>query len=78
MNIKDQIQADKELIEQHGGPTKLAETLGYDKTSGGVQRVQNWMSRGIPPRVKLSRPDLFIPGAPTKPRAPRKASPGPP
>jgi hypothetical protein len=71
MNIKDQIQADKELIEQRGGPTRLAEELGFNKTTGGVQRVQNWTTRGIPPRVKLSRPDIFMP--PTKPR-PRKAS----
>ena len=28
----------------------------------GVQRVHNWKSRGIPAEVKLSRPDLFMPG----------------
>jgi hypothetical protein len=72
MNITDQIQADKELIEKHGGPKRLAEELGYDITSGGVQRVQNWTTRGIPPRVKLDRPDLFIKA--TRTRAPRKVS----
>ena len=50
---------DSELIEQLGGPTKVAELLKYDK-HGGVQRVQNWLTRGIPPKVKLERPDLFL------------------
>lgn len=49
---------DAKLIEALGGPAKLAGILGYDK--GGVQRVHNWISRGIPPRVKLERPDLFL------------------
>lgn len=39
---------------------KVAELLGYAK-DGGVQRVQNWKTRGIPPAVKLERPDLFLP-----------------
>jgi hypothetical protein len=51
---------DKKLIESHGGPAKLAEKLGYDKAKGGVQRVQNWVDRGIPAKVKLTRPDLFL------------------
>lgn len=50
---------DKKLITDLGGPTKVAELLGYEKR-GGVQRVHNWMSRGIPPKVKLERPDLFL------------------
>ncbi|MGZ9713919.1 hypothetical protein ACXX82_24280 [Glaciimonas sp. GNP009] len=44
-----------------GGPAKVAELLGLDKTRGGVQRVQNWTTRGIPPKEKLARPDLFLP-----------------
>lgn len=60
MDEKNQIQADKELIESLGGPTRLAERLGFDKTKGGVQRVQNWMTRGIPPKEKLARPDIFL------------------
>jgi hypothetical protein len=52
---------DIEIIESLGGATKLAEILGYDKQAGGVQRVHNWLSRGIPPQVKLDRPDLFMP-----------------
>lgn len=51
---------DAELIKSLGGPTKLAETLGYDKAAGGVQRVQNWMTRGIPAAVKVQYPDLFL------------------
>lgn len=38
----------------------MAELLGFDK-DGGVQRVHNWLTRGIPPAIKVSRPDLFMP-----------------
>jgi hypothetical protein len=51
--------SDSELIDLLGGPTRLAERLGYEK-AGGVQRVQNWKVRGIPSRVKLEHPDLFL------------------
>lgn len=54
------IESDRQTIERLGGPTKLAELLGYDKTAGGVQRIQNWKKRGIPSEVKLQRPDLFL------------------
>lgn len=50
---------DSKLIESLGGPARVAELLGYDR-AGGVQRVHNWRSRGIPPRVKVERPDLFM------------------
>jgi len=56
---------DAELIKSLGGPTKVAELLGYEK-HGGAQRVQNWIDRGIPPRVKLDHPQIFLrslPGA---------------
>jgi hypothetical protein len=59
---------DKQLIDDLGGPTKVAELLGYDK-HGGVQRVQNWTTRGIPPKVKLEHPELFL--------NPTQAQPGP-
>lgn len=62
--------SDAELIKQLGGPTKLADLLGYDKASGGVQRVQNWMTRGIPAAVKVQRPDLFM-----RPELPAEAAP---
>lgn len=51
---------DKALIEKLGGPSKVAELLGYDKKSGGVQRVQNWITRGIPAEVKLAHPGIFL------------------
>ena len=54
------MHTDSKLIEALGGPTKVAELLQYDKRAGGVQRVQNWLTRGIPPGVKLKRPDLFL------------------
>jgi len=54
---------DKQIIEDLGGPAKVAELLGYDK-HGGVQRVQNWTTRGIPPKVKIEHPDLFLKPAP--------------
>lgn len=50
---------DKTLIESLGGPTRVCEILGYEK-AGGVQRVQNWMTRGIPPKVKLEHPEIFL------------------
>lgn len=50
---------DKQLIESLGGPAKVAELLGYEK-QGGVQRVHNWMTRGIPSKVKVEHPDIFL------------------
>lgn len=50
---------DSDLIKSLGGPAKVAELLGYEK-QGGVQRVQNWLTRGIPAHVKVRRPDLFM------------------
>ena len=50
------IEADKEVLLKLGGSTKVSELLGYkDK-----QRVQNWMTRGIPAKVKLEYPHLFL------------------
>jgi hypothetical protein len=54
------MKTDGEIIKDLGGPAKVAELLGYEK-HGGTQRVQNWISRGIPPKVKIERPDLFLP-----------------
>lgn len=51
---------DRELIDRLGGPAKVAELLGFDKTKGGVQRVHNWKERGIPPAIKLAHPDIFL------------------
>lgn len=52
--------SDTDLIRELGGPTQLAVRLGFDKSKGGVQRVQNWIARKrIPAQVKLDHPDVF-------------------
>lgn len=53
------LDADIALIEELGGPAKVAELLGFDK-DGGTQRVYNWLTRGIPSQVKLDHPDIFL------------------
>jgi len=58
------MEKDAELIRQLGGPAALAQRLGYDKANGGVQRVQNWLKRGIPPAVKVAHPDIFLTATP--------------
>ena len=50
---------DTELIAHYGGPAKLARLLGFPE-QGGVQRIQNWTTRGIPPAVKVQFPELFL------------------
>ena len=56
MNKQDQIQSDKELIAFLGGTTMLAKKLGITSK----QRINNWMTRGIPASVKLAYPKLFL------------------
>jgi len=51
--------SDKELILKLGGPAAVCRNLGFDPKSGGVQRVQNWMVRGIPPKVRLENLEFF-------------------
>jgi len=61
MNAKrTPIHPDWQLVIGLGGPTKVALLLGYDVRHGGVQRVQNWKERGIPPSVKIAHPGLFL------------------
>jgi hypothetical protein len=50
---------DAEIIRALGGPTEVAKRLGF--AAGGVQRVHNWLQRGIPARIKLDHPALFQP-----------------
>ncbi len=52
---------DKALIDSLGGPAKVARWLRLDPAKGGVQRVQNWTTRGIPARVRLDHLDVFGP-----------------
>lgn len=53
------MSTDRERIANLGGPTRVAELLKFDKKRGGVQRVHNWMKRGIPAQVKLDNPEIF-------------------
>lgn len=56
----DMKQHDANLIHRLGGPSKVAELIGIEK-HGGAQRVQNWLVRGIPYKVKVDFPNLFMP-----------------
>ena len=58
--------SDAQLIKDLGGPAKVAELLGYEKAQGGTQRVQNWLTRGIPSHVKVKHPELFMQFKPKK------------
>jgi hypothetical protein len=57
--VFNSLVSDSDLIERLGGSSALAKRLGYP-LAGGVQRVQNWKRRGIPPRVKIEWPELFL------------------
>lgn len=54
----EHLHPDAALIERLGGPAQVARMLGFEVH--GTQRVFNWMRRGIPPAVKLDRPELFL------------------
>jgi hypothetical protein len=56
MTNKQQLELDRILIAQLGGPSALAKRLGFSSK----QRVHNWLTRGIPPSVKLSHPKVFF------------------
>ena len=56
----NQIQSDAELIKSLGGPTKVAQALCSDPPVS-VQRVQNWLTRGIPSHIKVKYPQMFMP-----------------
>lgn len=59
VDTKTQIERDADLIRDLGGPARVADKLGFERP-GGTRRVHNWLSRGIPSSVKVSRPDLFM------------------
>lgn len=48
--------ADAALIQGNGGARAVAEKLGASQ-----QRVQNWITRGIPAAVKVQWPGMFLP-----------------
>ncbi len=54
------IEADAARIRELGGPTRVAILLKLDK-NGGTQRIQNWLTRGIPAEMKLLHPVLRTP-----------------
>lgn len=58
--MNKQRHVDAELIQRLGGPAKVAELLRLRK-KGGAQRVQNWMTRGIPAQVKLDHHQILMP-----------------
>lgn len=51
---------DADRIQELGGPAAVAKLLRFDVSKGGVQRVQNWMARGIPSKVKVDHAELFL------------------
>lgn len=55
---------DKAIIDAHGGAAELARELGFDTSAGGVQRVYNWMWRGIPDAIRWKYRDVL--GEPAK------------
>lgn len=52
------MKTDAQIIDDLGGPAKVAELLGLSAKSG-TQRVHNWKTRGIPPAIRLDHLDLF-------------------
>ena len=57
--MESEISTDAKLIDVLGGPAKVAELLSFP-AEGGVQRVHNWKTRGIPARIKIKFPHLFL------------------
>jgi hypothetical protein len=51
--------SDAEKIDRMGGSTKVAKLLGLTGP-GGVQRVSNWRTRGIPASVKIEHKQYFL------------------
>lgn len=59
---------DSELIAHLGGPTKVAELLKLKKP-GAAQRVQNWLTRGIPAAIKVKHANIFLRNRPSAEKA---------
>ena len=47
-----------QIIDALGGSAKVARDLGFDPDRG-VQRVNNWKERGIPPEILLDHSRYF-------------------
>ena len=54
----EDLELDRITIRKHGGPASFARLLGMNKP-GSTQTVSNWLTRGIPPAVKLKHPHVF-------------------
>jgi len=52
------MKTDAQIIDDLGGPAKVASLLGF-KPDVGTQRVHNWKTRGIPADVRLKNLALF-------------------
>jgi hypothetical protein len=61
IGMDNQKHPDAALIESLGGAAEVARLLGLDPSAGGVQRVHNWTTRGIPPLLRYQRTDVFGP-----------------
>lgn len=64
--MNTQIEFAERVIRNLGGATKVARLL--HAASNGTepwtpQRVQNWLKRGIPPKVQLDYPTIISAGA---------------
>lgn len=51
---------DKALIDALGGVHQVVALMSYEPSAANIQRVKNWLTRGIPSKVKVERPDLFL------------------
>lgn len=60
VEIMNSIERDASLIRKLGGPAKVSQAIGPEKNIS-VQRVQNWLKRGIPSYIKVDYPHLFMP-----------------
>lgn len=58
------------IIDELGGPKKVAEMLGILDEPGAIQRVGNWRRRGIPAKVLVDNPSFFKKVARLKSREP--------
>lgn len=48
-------EEDKQIIKQLGGAGKVSKLVGVSR-----QRAQNWLTRGIPAKIKIQFPELFL------------------
>lgn len=67
--MNTQIEFAERVIKNLGGATRVARLL-QDASNGSEpwtpQRVQNWLKRGIPPKVQLEYPQVISAGAKTE------------